>query len=154
MLARHSASTLCDHETHFPRPHAMNVIACAAPVGAIEPAPLTSLPIAAFAESAAELAGFWAADDTYYVRAKAGSGMSRWFRIESGAQQDLATDALLASGVAGVVSDRGPRRGGVAFPLGTTGRTVFRVWRVRGAERVGRTRILAVRAARSRRLPA
>lgn len=132
----------------------MNVIACAAPLGAVEPAPLTSLPLSAFADSAQEIAGFWAADDTYYVRTRANSGAAHWYRIESGAADDLATDALRAAGLAGAVADRGARTGGVAFPLGSTGRTVFRVWRARGTERVGRTRILAVRAARSRRLPA
>lgn len=132
----------------------MNVIACAAPAGAIEPAPLTSLPESVFADSQVELAGFWAADDTYYVRAQHTCGADHWFRIESGADADLATDALRVAGLAGAVSDQGARSGGVAFPLGSTGRTVFRVWRARGAERVGKTRILAVRAARSRRLPA
>ena len=132
----------------------MNVIACAAPAGAVEPAPLTSLPVSVFADSKVELAGFWAADDTYYVRAQDKRGADRWFRIESGAEADLATDALRAAGIAGIVAHQGDRNGGVAFPLGSTGRTVFRVWRARGTERVGKTRILAVRAARSRRLPA
>ncbi len=130
----------------------MHVIACAAPTGAIEPAPLTSLPITAV-EDADHLAGFWAADDTYYVRAQHG-GAHRWFRIESGAQADMASQALRTRAIAGVVADIGPRNGGVAFPAGSSGRTVFRVWRAKGAERLGRTRILAVRAARSRRLPA
>ncbi len=132
----------------------MHVIACAAPLGAIEPAPLTSLPIASLADSADQLSGFWAADDTYYVRALRAGGVSRWFRIESGAEADLATEALLAAGFAGVVSDVGARAGGVAFPAGSAGRTVFRVWRAKGSERLGRTRILGVRAGRSRRLPA
>lgn len=137
---------------------AMLVIACAAPKGAIEPAPLTSLPVAAFDDSSAELAGFWASDDAYYVRARTESGANRWFRIESGldagAIADLATDALKAAGIAGMVADGGPRQGGVAFPAGSAGRTVFRVWRAKGADRMGRTRILGVRAGRSRRLPA
>ena len=132
----------------------MLVIACAAPLGAIEPAPLTSLPIASFEDSTDQLAGFWAADDMYYVRAQRSGGASRWFRIESGADADLATEALLAAGVAGVVSDVGARAGGVAFPAGSGGRTVFRVWRAKGSARLGRTRILGVRAGPSRRLPA
>ncbi len=131
----------------------MNVIPCAAPIGAIEPAPLTSLPIASTDDSSAQLSGFWAADDAYYVRAQDVAGSSRWFRIESGAEADMASQALRA-GIAGMVADGGERRGGVAFAPGSAGRTVFRVWRVKGAERLGRTRILGVRAGRSRRLPA
>lgn len=135
----------------------MLVIACAAPSGTIEPAPLTSLPLT-LADDSAQLAGFWAADDTYYVRAQSQGGSNRWFRIESGQEDgmdgDLASDAMRASGVAGIVADVGARTGGVAFPAGSTGRTVFRVWRAKGADRLGRTRILGVRAGRSRRLPA
>lgn len=132
----------------------MLVIACPAPLGAIEPAPLTSLPIADAGASNAELSAFWAADDRYYVRADRSGAESCWFRIESGAAADLATDASRFNRSASVIGHVGPAQGTVPFPIGSTGRTVFRVWRAKGAEKLGRTRILAVRAARSRRLPA
>ncbi len=131
----------------------MLVIACPAPVGAIEPAPLTSLPFVEEDARDAELTAFWSADDRYYVRAERAGGESHWYRIESGAA-DLATDASRINERSPIVGHVGPRTGGVAFPAGSTGRIVFRVWRAKGAEKLGRTRILAVRAARSRRLPA
>ncbi|HMS01858.1 MAG TPA: hypothetical protein PKE51_02740 [Gemmatimonadaceae bacterium] len=137
----------------------MRVIACPAPLGAIEPAPLTSLPLPELQQEALDLAAFWAADDRYYVRADVAAGAARWFRIESGASEDLARDAA-RFGAAGrdddaVIGHVGPRNGAATFPIGSSGRFVFRVWRgTRGAEQPGRTRILAVRAARSRRLPA
>jgi len=132
----------------------MLVIACSAPLGAIEPAPLTSLPIVDAGATNAELSAFWAADDRYYVRADRSGDESRWFRIESGAAADLATDASRFNRGAAVIGHVGPQHGTVTFPIGSTGRTVFRVWRAKGSEKMGRTRILAVRAGRSRRLPA
>jgi hypothetical protein len=137
----------------LPAPNAMLVIACPAPVGAIEPAPLTSLPLGDEGTTGAEFTAFWAADDHYYVRAAHAGGESRWFRIESGSDADLATDASRRSARC-VIGHVGAREGHVPFPVGSTGRTVFRVWRAKGGEKLGRTRILAVRAARSRRLPA
>jgi len=132
----------------------MLVIACPAPVGAIEPAPLTSLPLVDAGTTNAELSAFWAADDRYYVRADRSGAESCWFRIESGAATDLATDASRFNRSAAVIGHVGPHDGAATFPVGSTGRTVFRVWRAKGSEKLGRTRILAVRAARSRRLPA
>lgn len=137
----------------------MLVVACPAPLGAIEPAPLTSLPLSELPCRAEALSAFWASDDQYYVRAEDAAGDARWFRIDSGASGDLASDAARAAGVTGVVIGHvGPRGGTVAFPTGSSGRTVFRVWRGSrtrtGADAVGRTRILAVRAARSPRMPA
>lgn len=120
----------------------------------MEPAPLTSLPIVAFDDGSAQLSGFWASDDSYYVRARNASGANRWFRIESGEADEDCSDGALDAGVAAMVADGGARNGGVACPPGSTGRTVFRVWRAKGADRLGRTRILGVRAGRSRRLPA
>jgi hypothetical protein len=131
----------------------MLVVACPAPAGAIEPAPLTCLPFAERDEASLVLTAYWAADDRYYVRAERADGADAWFRIETGAG-DLATEASRLNGNDAVLGHLGPREGGVAFPAGSSGRTVFRVWRAKGAERPGRTRILAVRAARSRRLPA
>lgn len=134
----------------------MLVIACQPPLGAIEPAPLTSLPLPDLPVAAGDVTAFWAADDQYYVRAADAAGGTRWFRIESGASSDLASDAArVAADGAAVIGHVGPRGGAIAFPTGSSGRTVFRVWRgARGAEQPGRTRILAVRAARSRRMPA
>ncbi len=136
----------------------MRAIACQAPTGAIEPAPLTSFTLADQVVADAELSAFWAADDRYYLRADGVDGASHWYRLESGlaggADSDLATVASALRADAHVVGHLGPRDGGVSFPFGSTGRTVFRVWRAKGAEKRGRTRILAVRAARSRRLPA
>jgi hypothetical protein len=128
----------------------MLVIACPAPAGSIEPAPLTSLPLTVAASDT--LSAFWAADDRYYVRADRAGVESRWFRIESGADTDMATNALPID--AAVIGHVGLAAGTVPFPVGSTGRRVFRVWRAKGAESRGRTRILAARVARSRRLPA
>jgi hypothetical protein len=131
----------------------MNVVACAAPHGSIEPAPLTSFPVDT-GDLSAKLAAFWAADDRYYVRADGDAG-TRWFRIEAEQAEEHADEAARAA-MGRMLADIIPMGGGrVAFPIGSTGRTVFRVWRSRGADqRPSRTRILAVRAARSRRLPA
>ena len=131
----------------------MLIVACPAPAGAIEPAPLTSLPVIEAVEPNVVLSAFWAGDEGYYVRAERPDGGNAWFRIEAGAG-DLATEATRLNGGTAVVGHVGPRTGGVAFPAGSSGRTVFRVWRAKGAERLGRTRILGVRAGRSRRLPA
>ena len=146
----------------------MQVVACDAPVGPIEPAPLTSL-LFGDAEGTAKLSAFWSSDDRYYVRsderalAGAEAGGPRWFRIEDDASlpvaQDteaLASDALIARQFLDVIPMGGSR---VAFPVGSTGRTVYRVWRSRGGSSAqdrgtGRTRILGVRAGRSLRRPA
>jgi hypothetical protein len=135
----------------------MRVIACPAPLGAIEPAPLTSLPLPELHAEIGGLSAFWAADDEYYMCSDGARGPARWFRIETGATSDLASDAARVrarwdSGDDAIIGHVGPRRGGDGAPAG---RTVFRVWRGgRGTDHPGRTRILAVRAARSRRMPA
>jgi hypothetical protein len=130
----------------------MHVVAIDAPIGLMEPAPITSLPIHTDMHGD-QLSAFWTADDRYVVRADGTAGV-RWFSIDAesmpsaeGSEADrLALGALLADII--------PLGGGrVAFPVGSTGRRVYRVWRgARGA--TGKTRILGVRAARSRRLPA
>ncbi len=130
----------------------MNVVACPAPIGATEPAPLTSLPLG-LDRVEMQLDGFWADDDSYLVRARGAAG-ELWFRIEAeptAESGDDATRMAMASLLAKVTPIGGGR---VLFPVGTAGRTLFRVWRAGGAERTGRTRILGVRAARSRRRPA
>jgi hypothetical protein len=127
----------------------MHVVACAAPIGTLEPAPLTSLPIHTTVNDA--VSAFWDGDE-YVVLVERGTGDLRWFRIDprlSGDEADRAPTAV--PDLAGVLPIG---IGRVAFPVGSTGRTVFRVWRSRAGERPGRTRILGVRAGRSRRLPA
>jgi hypothetical protein len=135
----------------------MHVVPCAAPSGTIEPAPLTSLPFHAEPEHC-EVAAYWSDDDEYYLRAGSGCEDSRWFRIDAGTGAESGTDVTdegsrftLGTLLASVHPIGGGR---VPFPVGSTGRTVFRVWRGRNGDGTGRTRILAVRAGRSRRLPA
>ncbi len=128
----------------------MNVVACAAPNGALEPAPLTSLPLASTLGNVAYSA-FWGADDHYYVQAGR-DGESRWFRIESG---DAPNETSLEerAEIGKLMADIIPLGGGrVAFPFGSTGRRAYRVWR--SGANGSKTRILEVRAARSRRRPA
>ena len=104
-------------------------------------------------DSSARLAAFWAADDRYYVRATGTAG-TQWYCLEEAPEVEASVQARARLGE--LLANVFPIGGGrVAFPVGSTGRTVFRVWRSGGASnRSGRTKILAVRAARSRRLPA
>jgi hypothetical protein len=77
---------------------------------------------------------------------------ARWFRIESGVspvEENLEERAAIGKLMADIIPLGGGR---VAFPFGSTGRRAYRVWRA-GANG-GKTRILEVRAARSRRRPA
>jgi hypothetical protein len=160
----------------------MQVVSCNAPTGHLDPAPLTCLPLPAVGEG--RVSAFWHGDDEYYVRvdgtteraAMAGADVAdaavavaaaadadgvsvRWFQIVWTALPCPNDDAARA-GAARQWLDIIPMGGGrVAFPVGSTGRTVYRVWRSRGArpsvERAGgRTRILGVRAGRSLRRPA
>jgi hypothetical protein len=130
----------------------MHVVAIDAPVGQMEPAPITSLPIHTDMRGD-QLSAFWTAEDLYVVRAEGTDGV-QWFRIDAEPlAQGTASDAeRLALGA--LLADIIPLGGGrVAFPVGSTGRRVYRVWR--GAKgTTGKIRILGVRAARSRRLPA
>ena len=150
----------------------MQVVACDAPLGPFEPAPLTSL-LLSEAEGAATLSAFWSSDDRYYVRSdeggnertEAGSAAAtpRWFRIEDEASAVIASDGDELSSQASIARqflDVIPMGGGrIAFPVGSTGRTVYRVWRSKAdssaqARSTGRIRILGVRAGRSLRRPA
>ena len=133
----------------------MFVVACAAPIGTLEPAPITSLPLASIVGST-ELRAFWGSDDGYYVTAGSvdGEQSAQWYRFEAA---EIAPEGSLdeRTAIGALMANITPIGGGrVAFPVGTSGRTVFRVWRAGGADRTGRTRILGVRAARSRRRPA
>ena len=133
----------------------MQVVACAAPSGHLEPAPITSLPFQHDVKDA-ELQAFWGGDDDYFLRAQSGvDGADQWYRIDAdmtGAPESTVEERLAISRL---MADITPIGGGrVAFPIGSSGRRVYRVWRSSSAARSGRTRILAVRAARSRRQPA
>lgn len=134
----------------------MHVVTIDAPVGPMELAPITSLPI--HMDSAADrLSAFWTDDDHYVVRSEGANGVC-WYRIDIGeaADAEASADASLEArqALGALLADIIPLGGGrVAFPLGSTGRRVYRVWRAT-AGGSGRTRILGVRAARSRRLPA
>lgn len=143
----------------------MKVIACAAPIGTLEPAPMTSLPLG-IVDGSARASAFWSDDDGYFVRvgtSEAPSDGARWFRIADAVSEPSASapieDAARASAARQWI-DVTPMGGGrIAFPVGSTGRTIYRVWRSKGGrandERgTGRTRILGVRAGRSLRRPA
>jgi hypothetical protein len=133
----------------------MHVVAIDAPIGPMELAPITSLPIHTDI-GVDRLSAFWTDDDRYVVRSERPDGVS-WYRIDAGDGADTdATDASLEAkrALGALLADIIPLGGGrVAFPVGSTGRRVYRVWRAAQGG-VGRTRILGVRAARSRRLPA
>jgi hypothetical protein len=133
----------------------MRAVACSAPTGPLEPAPITSLPLAADVGNG-EVRAFWGDDDAYYVRAEAadGSAAAQWFRLESGLVVETGNLQERVA-IARLMHDITPIGGGrVAFPVGSTGRRFYRVWRSSRSASSGRTRILAVRAGRSRRLPA
>ena len=139
----------------------MQVVPCAAPTGHLEPAPLTCLPLDV--EGGRERASaFWSGDEDYFVRVSsspAGEVGSQWFRIDPVAQPSPDSDEGARAGAARQWLDVIPMGGGrVLFPIGSTGRTVYRVWRSRGRASLersaGRTRILGVRAGRSLRRPA
>jgi hypothetical protein len=134
----------------------MHVVTVDAPIGPMESAPITSL--AFHTELACErICAFWTDDDQYVVRAEGAHGVV-WYRIDTGvaAEPDVLDEASIEAkrALGALMADIIPLGGGrVAFPVGSTGRRTYRVWRgAKGA--AGRTRILGVRAARSRRLPA
>jgi hypothetical protein len=141
----------------------MQVVSCNEPSGQLEPAPLTCLPLLLEA-SEGRVSAFWSGDDDYFVRldgeAEGKPGAPRWFQIDRTMPLPSPHDAESRLGAARQWLDVIPMGGGrVAFPVGSTGRTVYRVWRSKGGraslERpAGRTRILGVRAGRSLRRPA
>jgi phage terminase large subunit GpA-like protein len=131
----------------------MFVVACDAPFGQMEPAPVTSLPFHTGVDGDL-ISAFWTTDDAYVIKADGAAG-ERWFRIDAvvSSEAPMAEDARRALGA--LLADIIPMGGGrVAFPVGSTGRRTYRVWRAAKGTHAGRTRILGVRAARSRRLPA
>ncbi len=155
ITARHGTGTqsFCGaHVSDFSQIPLMLVVACAAPLGSIEPAPLTSMPLG-ISDSVIGLAAFWASDDNYFVRAESAEGTA-WYRIEMEALPETGDDVTRRA-MAELLADVTPIGGGrVAFPWGSSGRTVYRVWRSQSTGAAARFKIRAVRAARSRRLPA
>ena len=135
----------------------MHVVACNAPLGTIDPAPLTSLPIHMGLDSD-RMTAFWTSDDQYLVCVEGTDGAS-WYRIEAEASAP-ATDEATRIAIGAMMADILPLGAGrIAFPVGSSGRRVYRVWRAsrgaaKGSAKGGRTRILGVLAGRSRRLPA
>ena len=151
----------------------MRVVPCEVPIGQLDPAPITSLPLD-MDGAAGSATAFWNSADEYFLCLPATSGSlesaasdGRWFRIEDEAGGDLQPprgDQESRESAARQFLEVIPMGGGrVAFPVGSTGRTVYRVWRSKGgsakanatADRPARrTRILGVRAGRSLRRPA
>lgn len=133
----------------------MKVVACAAPSGHLEPAPITSL---RFEQNVNEsvLTAFWGSDDDYYLCAQAGADTAeQWYRIDADMTDASESTIEERMAISRLMANITPIGGGrVAFPVGSGGRRVYRVWRSNKAAKSSRTRILAVRAARSRRQPA
>ena len=132
----------------------MQILPCPAPTDSLEPAPLTDLSIH-MGMDAADLSAFWSGDDAYLVRASIAGQADAWYQV---AGEAITTDELseadrmsLGQQMASVLP---LSTGHVQFPIGSAGRTVYRIWRTRSADNQGRTKIRAVRAGRSRRLPA
>ncbi|MGV3709952.1 MAG: hypothetical protein ACO1Q7_14045 [Gemmatimonas sp.] len=127
---------------------------CPAPTDSLEPAPLTDLSIH-MGVSADELTAFWAGDEAYVVRARVAGSDDQWYSVEAEttAENPLTEAERVALGQQ-MASILPMSTGRVAFPVGSNGRTVYRIWRSIGANNQSRTKIRAVRAARSRRLPA
>ena len=134
----------------------MIVVACPAPDCSLEPAPITSLPLASIVGNT-QVEAFWGGDDAYYLMAtKHGTdaSTSRWYRMDAG-EQTIEGNHEERVALGKLMADITPIGGGrVAFPVGSSGRRVYRVWRTGASGHAGKTRILEVRAARSRRLPA
>ena len=134
----------------------MFVVACDAPTCALESAPVTSLPLASIVGNA-QIAAFWGGDDAYYMLANATretGGVDQWYRFdveESTTGSSLEQRETLGRLMATITPIGGGR---VAFPIGSSGRRVYRVWRTGATSNGSKTRILEVRAARSRRRPA
>ena len=143
----------------------MQIVSCNAPLGPLEPAPLTSLFLlpgceVRRAESATK--AFWGADDEYYVRVTGESALANsgdaWYSI-AGDKPDVDSPHLDPAEIEALgrqLSDVIPLRAGkVAFPIGLGGKSVYRMWRTKTSDESGsensRIRIQAVRAGRSLR---
>lgn len=144
---------------------AMQVVPCRAPIGPLEPAPLTCLDLG-LPLRGATVSAFWNVEEAYYVRIdgcdQADPDVLGWYRIEAGYVTGSQPDGELerwASAALELLDVIPIGAGRVAFPIGSTGRTVYRVWRTKGQRADGarsarRTRILGARAGRSLRQPA
>ena len=135
----------------------MHVIPCEAPIGPVESAPITSLAIH-MDKPGDRLDAFWSAEDDYLVRVIGVAGV-QWFRVDLGLAEanpaELAEAEARKAALGALMADIIPLGGhAVAFPVGSTGRRVYRVWRGAKGGASSKTRILGVRAGRSRRLPA
>ena len=131
----------------------MHFVECDAPHGAIDPAPMTSAPRTADATLIAPTA-FWTEDGSYRLRVE-GSGTSSWYRMDADGGGELPTDLGARMAMSNFLSNvTSIGRGRVLFPVGSTGRRVYRVWRGNRDGVLARTRILAVRVAQLRRRPA
>jgi hypothetical protein len=103
-----------------------------------------------------QVAAFWTSDDRYVLRAEGDQGV-HWYGFDAAIVPSVNDEQREERRLLGaLLADIIPLGGGrVAFPIGSSGRRVYRVWRAaKGGPGAGRTRILGVRAARSRRLPA
>ncbi len=135
----------------------MNLVVCDAPTGELETAPITSFAIHRNWGSS-QLDAFWTSDGSYVLRARNDENVADgvvWYRFHTESLEPVASDAERLR-LGAMLCDVLPLGGGrVAFPVGSTGRRVYRVWRS-GAGRSfgGKTKVLGIRAARSRRLPA
>lgn len=132
----------------------MQLVACDAPSGPTESAPITSLAIN-MAWQDTKFDAVWTEDGQYRLKTEC-DGLVTWYRVDpQNETTDLVSDEKRLE-LGALLADVIPMGGGrVAFPLGSTGRRVYRVWRSSGkASTSSRTKILGVRAGRSRRLPA
>ena len=133
----------------------MHVVSCNAPDGQLEAAPVTHLALH-MDQPGRQIAAFWSSDDAYVVRTEDATGVS-WYRIEAGASEghEASSDeerARLGALLSSIIPLGGHT---VTFPVGSSGRRVYRIWSgAKNAAGVRPTRILGVRAARSRRRPA
>lgn len=132
----------------------MQFLPCPAPTDSLEPAPLTDLSVH-MGDASAEYSAFWVGDDAYVVCARTAGQPEQWFHIDAemapASPLSEAERLALSTEMANILP---MSTGRVAFPVGSNGRTVYRIWRSPSADHQGRSRIRAVRAGRSRRLPA
>ncbi len=105
----------------------MHVVSCSAPLGVIDPAPLTSLPFHMGTDSD-RMTAFWSGDDQYLVCVEGTAGTT-WYRIEPEATEPAADEATRLA-IGAMMADILPLGAGrIAFPVGSSGRRVYRVGR-------------------------
>ena len=144
----------------------MKRVSCVAPPGPLEPAPLSSLfvdLISAGSPVESSARAFWGVDDEYYVQVRGlevgAIGTETWYSIDGGScgepelsESDKADIEALGRQLSGVIP---LRAGKVAFPVGSGGKSVYRMWRTKSSDGSGTSncgiKIQAVRAGRSLR---